>query len=87
MEVKATELRKLLGYGELPSTQFDIIKTNKSVIFAGKGSGHGVGLSQWGALEMARQGKNYREILSHYYPGTVLKNIGELSRQKLAYEK
>lgn len=36
------------------------------------GNGHGVGMSQLGALEMARQGKTYKEIMSFYYPGTVV---------------
>jgi stage II sporulation protein D len=73
-EISATKLRKFLGYREIPSTDF-ILKSEKgNLIFEGKGWGHGVGLSQWGALEMARQGKNYREILSHFYPGTVLRS-------------
>jgi stage II sporulation protein D len=38
--------------------------------FHGKGYGHGVGMSQWGAKAMADEGFSYREILSHYYPGT-----------------
>jgi stage II sporulation protein D len=71
-EISATKLRQLLGYRELPSTAFVVKKEEGNLIFEGKGWGHGVGLSQWGALEMARQGKNYREILSHFYPGAVL---------------
>jgi len=71
-DISATRLRKLLGYSELPSTKFSLKKAGEQIIFAGKGFGHGVGLSQWGALAMARQGKNYREILSHYYPNTQL---------------
>ncbi len=39
--------------------------------FKGKGFGHGVGLSQWGALGMAQEGYNYQEILKHYYSGTI----------------
>lgn len=39
-----------------------------------KGGGHGVGMSQTGAIEMARQGFNYKEILSFYYPGTIIKS-------------
>ncbi len=77
INVKAMDLRKLLGYKELPSTHFSLSKTNKDVIFSGKGFGHAVGLSQWGALEMARQGKNYREILEHYYPGTTIQKNKE----------
>lgn len=34
--------------------------------------GHGVGMSQWGAKALAQEGKTYREILAHYYPGTTL---------------
>jgi stage II sporulation protein D len=82
--IKATDMRKLLGYEEFPSTQFSLTKTGGDVIFIGKGYGHGVGLSQWGALEMARQGRNYREILAHYYPGTTLKNSEDLTYQDLA---
>ncbi len=72
LEIKATELRRLLGYKELPSTDFTITRADTEIIFEGKGYGHGVGLSQWGALTMAREGKNYREILAHYYPGTII---------------
>lgn len=74
IEIKATDLRKLLGYKKLPSTHFSLKVVDEDIIFDGKGWGHGVGLSQWGALEMARQGKSYREILEHYYPGTALIN-------------
>ena len=71
-EIRAIDLRRSLGYEELPSTHFSLSKNGKEIIFSGKGYGHGVGLSQWGALEMAKQGKNYKEILAHYYPGTTL---------------
>lgn len=71
-EIKATEFRKLLGYKTFPSTDFSITKNRNGLIFHGRGWGHGVGLSQWGALEMAREGKDYREILAHYYPGTAI---------------
>lgn len=40
------------------------------VIINGKGNGHGVGLCQWGTISQARNGKNYKEILSFYFPGT-----------------
>ncbi len=40
--------------------------------FQGKGWGHGVGMSQWGAYGMAKAGKGYREILTYYYQGTQL---------------
>ncbi|GAB4535351.1 MAG: SpoIID/LytB domain-containing protein [Thermodesulfovibrionia bacterium] len=73
IEIKATELRRMLGYKELPSTDFSVRIEGDSVIFDGRGWGHGVGLSQWGAQEMAKNGKDYREILEHFYPGAVIK--------------
>jgi stage II sporulation protein D len=46
------------------------------VAIRGRGYGHGIGLCQTGALAMAEQGKNVREILAHYYPGAVLTEVG-----------
>ena len=45
-------------------------------VFTGKGYGHGVGMSQWGAQGMALQGRSASEILTHYYLGIALTNIG-----------
>lgn len=58
------------GILELRSTNFDIELKEKSVVFKVKGYGHGVGMSQWGAEVMAREGKDYEEILKYYYPNT-----------------
>jgi stage II sporulation protein D len=69
---KATEFRKLLGWSRLPSTNFTVKVNGNSITFEGKGYGHGVGLCQWSALQMAREGKNYKEILSFFYPGTEI---------------
>lgn len=70
--IKSNDLRKQLGWQRLPSTNFTMTKLNDSIIFEGKGYGHGTGLCQWSALEMAKKGKNYREILSFFYPGTEI---------------
>lgn len=70
--VNATDLRKALGWSRLPSTKFTLSSDGDSFLFKGTGYGHGVGLCQWGALQMAREGKTYREILSFYYPGTSI---------------
>ncbi|MBI4709579.1 MAG: SpoIID/LytB domain-containing protein [Nitrospirae bacterium] len=78
-EINAGDLRRLLGYKELPSTFFTVKLFGKEVIFDGKGYGHGVGLSQWGAYEMAKQGKTYKEILTYFYPGSVLQRQGSSS--------
>jgi stage II sporulation protein D len=73
MTLKATDLRKLLGWSRLPSTNFEVSRDGGNFVFEGKGYGHGVGLCQWSALQMAREGKNYKEILSYFYPGTVIR--------------
>jgi len=72
--IKGIDFRRLMGYSKLPSTAFEVRKEDSRFIFSGKGSGHGVGLCQWGAKVMADEGKGYREILEHYYPGAVLVN-------------
>ncbi len=63
---------RAFGWNEVRSDLYEIETTPDSIIFTGRGGGHGVGLCQAGAEEMARQGKSYREILSFYYPGTTL---------------
>lgn len=60
----------------LRSNSFDIrFSSDRTIIIIGKGNGHGVGMCQWGAIGMSRNGINHKEILDHYYPGT---NIQEL---------
>ncbi len=81
-EITATELRERLGPNELPSTAFSISTQKDNILFTGNGHGHGVGLSMWGALEMARQGRNYKEILSHYYPGTTIHDSNKLNHHE-----
>ncbi|MDP2168409.1 MAG: SpoIID/LytB domain-containing protein [Thermodesulfovibrionales bacterium] len=70
--IEATELRRKLGWKRLPSTDFSVKVNGDSVFFDGKGYGHGVGLCQWGSLEMARKGKTYKEILQYYFPGAAI---------------
>jgi len=70
--INATDFRKALGWSILPSTNFKMARDGDSTLFEGKGYGHGVGLCQWSALQMAREGKNYKEILSFFYPGTMI---------------
>ncbi len=60
------EIRKKLN---LRSTAFIITEQENAVEFKVSGYGHGVGMSQWGANEYAKQGKRYDEILRHYYKG------------------
>ncbi len=63
--------------GTLPSLLFTLSARNDSVLaISGGGYGHGIGLCQWGALNMSRQGFKYYDILvNQYFPGTYLKRI------------
>jgi len=63
------KLRELFS---LRSTAFSLEYTGESFLFTVTGYGHGVGMSQYGARVMAREGADYSSILAHYYPGTVL---------------
>jgi stage II sporulation protein D len=65
-----------LGWNKVRSDLYDVRNAGEQIIFSGRGAGHGVGMCQAGAEEMAREGKNYREILSFYYPGTQLGAAG-----------
>ena len=75
INISGTEARSILG---LRSTNFEIIKEKDKIIFKVKGYGHGVGMSQTGADSMAKQGKNYEEIIKHFYVGIEIKSINEL---------
>jgi stage II sporulation protein D len=60
-----------LGWDKVPGTRYDLmVAKDGSVVFESSGAGHGVGLCQWGAAELARQGWSCRSILKHYFPGT-----------------
>jgi stage II sporulation protein D len=63
---------RALGWNKIRSEMFEVRNRGDRITFSGRGSGHGVGLCQQGAEEMAREGKTYQEILSFYYPGTHL---------------
>jgi stage II sporulation protein D len=75
LSVSAVSFRKIIGYGVIRSTNFDVKQAGDEVVFSGVGFGHGVGLCQWGAKQRAVDGFDYREILAYYYPGTKLEQI------------
>lgn len=74
-EIQKSRLRQVLGRDRTPSNNYHIVDNGKSVTFHGKGFGHGVGMCQYGAFELAKQGKTYREILSYYFPEHVIKKL------------
>ena len=69
VSVSGTEVRSVFG---LRSACFTVECSADSVTFHVTGYGHGVGMSQYGANELAREGKTWREILSWYYTDTVI---------------
>lgn len=70
--ISGVELRKILG---LRSTLFEVRANGGYFQISGRGFGHGVGLSQWGAYNLARQGQDYRRILAHYYRNATISQI------------
>ena len=68
------EFRRLL---DLNSADVTWERQGEQVVFTTKGYGHGVGMSQYGANGMAREGRDYREILTYYYPGIQLYRVTE----------
>ncbi len=69
---KGTEFRQKLN---LKSTNIEITQEGKEVTLISKGFGHGVGMSQYGAQQLAQQGYKYNEILKYYYTGIDFKKI------------
>ena len=67
--------RSLYNKLGLRSTDFSLKKDDDKIIISTIGYGHGVGMSQYGALGMAEDGYNYEEILSYYYSGTKIKKM------------
>ena len=67
--------RELYNKLKIRSTDFAIIQEGEKVKIKTKGFGHGVGMSQYGAFGMAKNGYKYNEILAHYYKGTNLKKL------------
>lgn len=70
VKISSKEFRNIIGLNIIRSTNFEINILDNDAVFVGFGWGHGVGLCQWGAYFMAKQGKNYKEILKYYYPET-----------------
>jgi stage II sporulation protein D len=82
--IKGTEVRKALGLKSTLFTakpEFGLVAGKSgaakptSFLVSGRGYGHGLGMSQWGAYSLATQNKTYKEILIHYFQGTTLKSV------------
>lgn len=71
----AYQARNWLDPARLKSTWFQLQKYGSTLQFRGLGSGHGVGMCQWGAKKMGEKGYTRDQILSHYYPETKIARI------------
>ena len=72
LNLSGVEVRTLIG---LKSANFTINMEENNIKFSVIGYGHGVGMSQTGADSMAKQGKNYEEIIKHFYTGVEIVNV------------
>lgn len=72
IKISGNDFRKLL---DLNSSVFDVEKKENGYTIKTYGYGHMVGMSQYGADYMAKQGADYKEILNHYYPNTDITEI------------
>jgi stage II sporulation protein D len=75
-ESSRLRLGRRLGWSAVPSNDFVMRKEGEQTLLRGVGRGHGIGLCQAGAKAMAEAGADFREILAHYYPNTVIITLG-----------
>ncbi|MDR7418693.1 MAG: SpoIID/LytB domain-containing protein [Armatimonadota bacterium] len=74
LDLRGADLRAAVGVGVLRSTLFTVrwLSGESAVEFSGRGSGHGVGMSQWGARGQALAGRDHAAILTYYYTGVAV---------------
>ena len=77
IDVDGYKVRQDLGYARMKSTlaNFSSVDSDGFVVIEGKGYGHGVGMGQWDAEAMARQGAGYDSILAFFYKGSQIRNL------------
>jgi stage II sporulation protein D len=74
--IDGVSFRARLGYSKLRSLAFEVERgKDGAVVLSGRGFGHGAGLCQWGAKGLADEGRDYREILFHFYRGVELQRL------------
>ncbi|MGE5391515.1 MAG: SpoIID/LytB domain-containing protein [Deltaproteobacteria bacterium] len=70
--ISAVDIRAKIGPDRLYSTVLTNVKPQGDyIVFTGSGWGHGVGMEQWGADAMAKEGKNAKQIVMHYFPNVT----------------
>lgn len=75
LRMQGNSFRLMLGAGRLKSLLCTVRRQGGRFVFTGKGFGHGVGMSQWGAEALARAGQGYEAILARYYQGAKLRRL------------
>lgn len=75
--VTSHQFRQIIGFSNLKSTNFRMVWQGDMVIFEGRGHGHGVGMCQYGARQLAKRGLPYNEILKTYYSNAILGPLTE----------
>ncbi|MCA9400370.1 MAG: SpoIID/LytB domain-containing protein [Candidatus Omnitrophica bacterium] len=73
--ISGKKFREYLGPNQLKSNKYDIVMKGYYFDVIGQGWGHGVGMCQWGAYEMARKRNTYTEILQYYYPHALISQL------------
>jgi len=73
--LSGNSFRLMTGPGKIKSSQFMVAGKKQMFTFEGRGFGHGAGMSQWGACQMARKGHSFEQILQFYYPGTKIVKV------------
>jgi stage II sporulation protein D len=88
VNVSASKVRSIIGNRMMLSYLVNETKTENGLIsVSGTGDGHGVGMSQWGAQNMAGAGKSYQEILKFYYPGITVAQMYEGNARSISVAK
>ena len=82
-EISIQELEKIFGPSWFKSRKFEIVKDGRNWKILGEGWGHGVGLSQVAANNMAKAGKTYREILEFHYPNALIEKFTKSRKLKI----
>ncbi|MFH0855294.1 MAG: SpoIID/LytB domain-containing protein [Candidatus Omnitrophota bacterium] len=73
LKISGKDFREAIGPNIIRSTNFSVRIEQNDAVFEGIGWGHGVGMCQWGAYFMAKEGCSAEQILKYYYPGTYVK--------------
>lgn len=82
-KLRSHELRRIIGFNALKSTNFNIFNDGKDYVFEGKGHGHGVGMCQYGARQLAAKGLSFQSILKNYYSSARLSQMSQAQSQAL----